>query len=223
MVVRTRARALPVGIVARNFLAAAHLRELLGHDDRLQPLSLSDLLGRSPRYRSRAVIVVDNGELGTPLSWCLRTLQGACRGARLLVLDGEILEKEIVRLLVLGAHGFLAHAQAPTLLTRAVHRVAEGGFWVTPSTLNAFLTLASASLRREGASRDELTERELEVFEMAKLRYSNREIAETLCIQTSTVKFHMSNILSKLGQPSRRLLSVRQTTAALQALSQVEA
>lgn len=211
--------ALPVGVVAGNHLAALHLRQLLVRHKGLQPLNLAELMGRSPRQRSKAVIVVDNGGLGIPLSWCLRRLQKTCSGARLLVLDADLLEPEIVRLLVLGANGFLAHSQVQDLLARAIHHVAKGGLWVSPSALNAFLTLASSGLRRLGTNTNELTEREIQVLELAKLRYSNREISETLRIQTSTVKFHMSNILSKLGRPNRRLLTVRSLTRAWEVLS----
>jgi len=208
-----------VGVVATNHLAALHLQQLLVRDKTLQPLNLADLMGRSPRQRSKAVVVVDNGGLGLPLSWCLRRLQEACSGARLVVLDAEQLDQEVVRLLVLGANGFVAHPQVQDLLTRAIHHVAKGGYWVSHSALNAFLALASSGLRRVGTNRNELTEREIQVLDLVKLRYSNREIAETLRIQTSTVKFHMSNILSKLDQPSRRLLTVRPVALAWEGLS----
>lgn len=54
----------------------------------------------------------------------------------------------------------------------------------------------------EEESRDvfkDLTKRELDVMEELKKGYSNKEIGESLYISESTVKKHVSNILSKLN------------------------
>jgi predicted ATPase/DNA-binding CsgD family transcriptional regulator len=48
-----------------------------------------------------------------------------------------------------------------------------------------------------------LTPRELEVLRLVAAGHSNREIADTLFISVPTVKRHLSNVLAKLGLPSR--------------------
>jgi NarL family two-component system response regulator LiaR len=48
-----------------------------------------------------------------------------------------------------------------------------------------------------------LTERELEILSLMVTGLGNYEIAKRLIISRSTVKFHVSNILSKLGVASR--------------------
>jgi NarL family two-component system response regulator LiaR len=58
---------------------------------------------------------------------------------------------------------------------------------------------------------DPLTQRELEVLQLVAQGIENREIAEKLVISETTVRTHVSNILSKLHLASR-------TQAALYAL-----
>jgi len=55
-----------------------------------------------------------------------------------------------------------------------------------------------------GLSLQQLSPREREVLGFLAMRWTDREIAETLCISYRTVTTHVSNIFDKLGVNSRR-------------------
>lgn len=50
---------------------------------------------------------------------------------------------------------------------------------------------------------DELTEREMEVLRLIASGRSNQDVADELFIGIKTVKFHVTNILAKLGVEDR--------------------
>ena len=55
----------------------------------------------------------------------------------------------------------------------------------------------------------DFTEREIEILEELVAGASNKEIAEKLCLEVSTVKMHISNMLQKTGFHSRLELAVK--------------
>ena len=56
---------------------------------------------------------------------------------------------------------------------------------------------------------DEFTEREIDILRELVTGASNNEIADKLCIEASTVKLHISNMLQKTGYHSRLELAVK--------------
>ena len=65
---------------------------------------------------------------------------------------------------------------------------------------------AAARLVREvraPESPEPLSERETEVLQLLAQGHSNKELAQALSLSEKTVKTHVSNILGKLGVPSR--------------------
>ncbi|MFC9389395.1 helix-turn-helix transcriptional regulator [Streptomyces venezuelae] len=72
------------------------------------------------------------------------------------------------------------------------------------TTITAVIPLATPDAPAEAAHPlADLGEREVEVLRHLALGHRNRRIAETLHISESTVKFHVANILNKLGVGSR--------------------
>jgi DNA-binding NarL/FixJ family response regulator len=109
-----------------------------------------------------------------------------------------------VHLLAMGAHGYVPHAEVSRALVRAIFLVAANEFWVPPDAFREFLREAASVLRKDARGRQTTTLRENDILELVRLRLSNREIAELLHIRVSTVKFHLSNIFSKMQATSRR-------------------
>ncbi len=205
---RTASQApLRVCFVGQNCLAEAYLRQLLSTDQRLRAFSVSEYARLSPAIRKNIVFVIDQCGQEIPLCECLRQLREDCLNAKFLVMDHEKSREEIMRLLFMGAHGYVPHADVSGTLVRAIFFVAAGHFWVTPEVLHDFLAEVGSVLRKDARARQTTTRREDEILELVRRRLSNREIADLLQIRVSTVKFHLSNILSKLHARNRHDLA----------------
>jgi NarL family two-component system response regulator LiaR len=100
-----------------------------------------------------------------------------------------------------GAIGYLLKNVTADELARAIRAAYRGRPTLAPEAAEVLI---------HAATRDEipplghdLTEREHEVLDLMVKGLDNREIAEALIVSRSTVKFHVSNILSKLQATSR--------------------
>lgn len=194
-----------VCVVAENSLARSYLMELLRKDPGIKPVTLDELLASRWSLDSPRVFAVDRCGLTIPLFECFRRLRCRYANARFLVLGNLYDKDEVVRLMILGAHGFLEQSRTPELL-RAIRFVARGQLWVSPDVLEAYLKEVAAVLRDTQQKGGAFTPREMQILEMVRSRMSNREIASLLKISVSTVKFHLTNILSKRQVGCRREL-----------------
>jgi DNA-binding NarL/FixJ family response regulator len=104
-----------------------------------------------------------------------------------------------------GAKGYLLKDVSLAKLTEAVRSVAAGGSMISPVVTESLLRgFEHPRLSPDDGSEGEaLTQREVEIMRLMTGGYSNREIADALCISEGTVKNHVSNILSKLGVRDR--------------------
>lgn len=96
-----------------------------------------------------------------------------------------------------GAVSYLLKNVAADELARAIRAACQGRAILSPEAAEALKCTAS---RPEPP---ELTEREREVLVLMARGLSNAEIAARLVVCPSTVKFHVSNILSKMKAASR--------------------
>jgi two-component system, NarL family, response regulator LiaR len=100
-----------------------------------------------------------------------------------------------------GAIGYLLKNVTPDELANAIRAAHRGRSTLAPEA--AEILIHSAIHQNEPPLGHDLTERELEVLELMVKGLDNNKIAETLIVSRSTVKFHVSNILSKLFVSSR--------------------
>ena len=99
-----------------------------------------------------------------------------------------------------GARGYVLKEAEPQELWNAIEAACRGEFILCPiiakKVLEQFRKHPPA--RSPGVSFDELSQRELQVLQLAADGLSNRGIAERLVISEKTVKNHTANIFSKL-------------------------
>ncbi|MFJ4469469.1 LuxR C-terminal-related transcriptional regulator [Streptomyces sp. NPDC089424] len=106
-----------------------------------------------------------------------------------------------------GATGFLLKDATPGELTAAIRVVASGDAVLTPALTHALIE----AVRRQDAVNAPppgpgpllLTQRERDVLVAVASGSTNAEIAARLSIATTTVKSHVSHILTKIGARAR--------------------
>ena len=123
-------------------------------------------------------------------------------------------ETYILRALKAGARGYLLKDSAESDLVRAIHSVAEGKSFFSPTVSRVLLDDYVQKLKRTGGenSYDLLTAREREVLQLVAEGRSNKEVADLLNLSVYTVETHRSNIMEKLnlkGVPELILYAVR--------------
>lgn len=137
-------------------------------------------------------------------------LQANRRRLRVIAVAERLDEPTAFLLLGCGAKGLLDFEDTIDQLPTAVQVVARGGFWVPRPILSRFVeeTLKSARHRTVVPPKGRLSARQREVRDLLLENLSNREIAERLHMSERTVKFHVSNLLSKFGVKRRADLIV---------------
>jgi len=195
----------PVCVVEQNRLAARYLLEILARQTALHTVTLEDLIAHKPSERVAPVFIVDRKGIDLSLRECLDVLRERHANARFVILDEEQTPEQTVGLLALGVHGFVSYAQIDKQLSPAVDRISRGELCFSSSVLEAYARRSIASLNtvNQSPTGQAITQRESQIIELVKRRLSNKEIGAVLNIPESTVKFHLSNVFSKL-RVSRR-------------------
>lgn len=124
---------------------------------------------------------------------------------RVLVLTTFDLDEYVYEALRAGASGFLLKDVLPEHLAPAIRVVAAGEALLAPSVTRRLIERFARMPPAGGtsASLEQLSPRELDVLGLVTRGMSNTEIAQRLFVAESTVKTHVSHILTKLGLRDR--------------------
>jgi two-component system NarL family response regulator len=133
----------------------------------------------------------------------ITTLRGQWPEARVIVLTTYDGDEDIYRALQAGALAYLLKDTPRAELLEAIRAVARGLKRIPPEVATRLVERISAPA---------LTEREVDVLRLMAHGRSNKAIGAELYISEGTVKFHVNNILGKLGAEDR----TQAVTVALQ-------
>ena len=125
--------------------------------------------------------------------------------ARILVLTSYAEDKKVSEAILAGAYGFLLKDTSPDELVQTIHSVYADRLTL-PQEL-AHILLGSKMASDEFQS-DDLTQRELDVLRCIAQGMSNKQAAQHLSIETTTVRSHVSSLMRKLGTENRTQLAL---------------
>ncbi|NUT98962.1 MAG: response regulator transcription factor [Saccharothrix sp.] len=147
------------------------------------------------------VVLMDIRMPGTDGIEATRQLAGVCA---VLVLTTFDLDEYVHGALRAGAAGFLLKSVEAAALVDAVRQVAAGDGVLAPSVTRRLIAeFAAATPKPRPAALDALTDREVEVLRCLGEGLSNHQIGRKLHIGETTVKTHVSRVLTKLDLRSR--------------------
>ncbi len=119
--------------------------------------------------------------------------------ARIIALTSFDSDDLVQRALRAGAIGYLLKNATAEELATAIRAAKNGKRTLSPEAAESLVHL----MNQEPTPGHDLTEREHEVLILMIEGLNNNEIAERIFLSVSTVKFHVSAILSKLGVTNR--------------------
>ena len=114
--------------------------------------------------------------------------------AKIIVLSTYAGDVHVLRAIKAGARGYIVKGHVHRELLEAIRSVHAGHKRIPPEI---------AAELAEHAADDQLSSREIDVLRLIGEGNANKQIADKLSIAETTVKNHISNILSKLGANDR--------------------
>ncbi len=176
------------------------LRQVIEHDPRIRVIdeaengrqALDSILLHQPHV---AVLDIEMPEMsGIDVMRAIRKEGSPTRVIVLTIHDNETIFESVVEL---GALGYILKDSAMTDILRAIHRVAEGEYHVSPA-LPSNSSGGTALLDAMQSRFDALTPTERRVLNLIARNHSSTDIAERLHISPRTVTHHRENICGKL-------------------------
>lgn len=150
-----------------------------------------EIIAAAPHARIVILTTFDDDE------YLYGALRAGASGFLLKSADGDTLV-EAVRV-VAGGEALLA----PAVTRRVIERFAAAGPALAPPEGGERSSASRLEHRPDPVAVGDLSERELEVLQLMARGLSNQEIAQQLYVSSTTVKTHVSHILTKLGVRDR--------------------
>jgi len=191
-------------------LCSGLLRTLtqLYDDVRVTPANgIDEVLARISEVPDLDLVLLDTGMPGMQNFVGLRQTVEKLPNIPIVVTSPTESPAQVVAAIRTGARAFIPFSATPCVLRHVLPLVLSGEFYIPASALWAegrhALLAANASPRARLSEGDGLTTRQREVAALLADGKSNKEIARQLKVYEGTIKFHVKNILRKLGVRNR--------------------
>ena len=136
-----------------------------------------------------------------------REVLAACPTVHVVILTTFDDDEHVYEALRAGASGFLLKSADGDALVSAVRTVATGDALLAPAVtrrvIEQFVSTPQSRPEPQADAIGDLSDREVEVLQLMARGLSNTEIAAELFVSGTTVKTHVSHILTKLGVRDR--------------------
>jgi DNA-binding NarL/FixJ family response regulator len=188
-------------------MVRAGFRMLLSDEDGIEVVAEAgnglEAIAKAARYQP-TVVLMDIRMPELDGLEATRRILAADAGARVLILTTFDLDEYIYEALSAGASGFVLKDDPPEQLIAAIRTVAAGDALLSPAVTRRVIEQFTRSPRPAPPKEiDELTARETEILRLIASGLSNAEIGSALFISDTTVKTHVTHILSKLNLRDR--------------------
>lgn len=122
---------------------------------------------------------------------------------KVIVLTSYLDDEKMYPVIEAGAFSYLLKTSRASEVADAIRAAARGQSVLESQVASKMMNRFRNNAKGEVPAYKELTEREMEVLKLLAQGKSNQDIADQLIIGIKTVKFHVTNILAKLGVEDR--------------------
>lgn len=204
---------LALQVVSTHLLGVRDITDALSSQPTLTDRMLPPAVGEADAVKGAnlpRLFLLDGCSLAVPLGPLTGRLRRNSPGSKFLALlapERSDLD-EMIRLFYWGIDGVVVLGEDwKSELPAATLALLRNRVWAPPEVLLAFVKHMKTLLDRQLLPGDSLTTRESQVLQLLFRRLTNKEIACDLKISERTAKFHVCNVLNKLGLESRRSLA----------------
>jgi DNA-binding NarL/FixJ family response regulator len=196
-----------VGVVATDPLRVLGLQTIFSEAMQIEIVSLS--VPGALDDANLSLVLIDAG--CTPhLFELIATFRQTHPLLKLIVLGNDTSQDYIQRVIGAGAKGYLPLTAPEDEIRMAIEMVSDGSVWAPRRVLSRLLDSNRNAARSATVPR--FTSRELDVLNLLRAGQPNREIAQSLGIDESTVKAHIGRLMRKVGVNNRIALTVHPFT-----------
>ncbi|MBI4002726.1 MAG: response regulator transcription factor [Nitrospira defluvii] len=206
-----------MAIVSTNYLVRLGLQTVIKTRAHIQLIgeatSVAEAEELIAREKPHLVLVDSEGEIN--IRELVRKLKASVPTIKIILLGGIEDAQGTWQGLSSWIDGIVLSIQPPPALLATIDYVCHGQAKTIPDELNGTGRLNGMALGISNAgpsslrSSDTLTKREREIIDLIGQGLPNKDIADRLCICSTTVRHHLTSIFDKLGVTSRQKLLIR--------------